>query len=266
MKTKHWIFFLGTVSSPLLIDSAYAQSAERWEYNLGAAANTSSKYIGSDDAEYFLFPVFEAAYHIDKSSKYYAGTIRGFGVETKIEEVSLGIGLSYRYGLYGAAKDVGLSDEDPVELQGMIDPGGTVTLKPYISVDVEDWDLALELDKGLESDNEGWTAKLSLTYEHFFSQDMIGTFGFQMTWADEKFVNDYFGVSELEVTPTRAAYTGEAGLYSYGVMAEAVYMLSEQSVIFSTVGLNFLSDDIQNSSLVKNELQPEITVGYTYFF
>ncbi|MCW8876454.1 MAG: MipA/OmpV family protein [Kangiellaceae bacterium] len=266
MKAKYWMRILTLTSPLLLLNSVQAESAERWEYNLGAAANTSSKYIGSDDAEYFLFPVFEAAYHIDKSSKYYAGTIRGFGVETKVEEVSLGIGLSYRYGLYGAAKDIGLSDEDPEELQGMIDPGGTVTLKPYISVNVEEWDLALEFDKGLEKDNEGWTAKLSLSYEHFFSQNMIGTIGFHVSWADEKFIDDYFGVSELEVTPTRTAYTGEAGLYSYGVMAEAVYMLSEQSVIFSMIGLNLLSDDVQNSSLVKNDLQPEITVGYTYFF
>ena len=265
MKTKHWIFLLTSISTLNMHDVA-AEGAERWEYNLGAAANTSSKYIGSDEAEYFLFPVFEAAYHIDKSSKYYAGTIRGFGIETKVDEVSLGIGLSYRYGLYGAAKDIGLSNEDPVELQGMIDPGGTVTLRPYISVDVEDWDLALELDKGLEKNNEGYTAKLSLSYEHFFNQDMIGTIGFQVTWADENFINDYFGVSEQEVAPNRAAYSGEDGLYSYGVMGEAVYMLSEQSVIFSTISLNFLSDDVQSSSLVKNELQPEITVGYTYFF
>ncbi|MCO7224336.1 MipA/OmpV family protein [Pleionea sp. CnH1-48] len=266
MNTQRWMSVITLVTPLLYSGSTIANSAEQWEYNLGTAANTSSKYIGSDEAEYYLFPVFEATYYADRDSKYYAGTVKGFGVETKEEDISFGLGINYRYGLFGAAQDFGLSDEEPEELQGMFDPGGTVTLKPYISVDIENWKLGLELDKGIERDNQGLTAKLSVAHQQFFSQSFMATFGVHITWADDEFIDDYFGVSDTEVTPTRAAYVGEAGLYHYGVMGELVYMLSAQSVIFGTLGVNVLGDKLQESSLVKEDIQPEVTVGYTYFF
>lgn len=250
---------------PAVVVSFNCCADERWELSLGGAAGVGPQYIGSDEFELYAFPIIEASYYATRRTKLFGGTVNGLGIEQTVGNLVLGLGLGYRYGLYGP-DDVGLLRDKPEELAGMWDPGDSATVKPSIRTNHEVWNLKLEYEQGLKSTNEGWTTKLALSYNYYFNEKIFGKVAADSVWGNKEFVDAYFGISGTEVREDRAFYEGEADLYNYGLSAETNYMVNPQNVLFVSATVGRLSDEVAKSDLVKENVQLELTLAYVHLF
>lgn len=245
--------------------AAPVSANEQWELSLGAAVTAAPQYLGSDETAYYLFPAVDAVYHFSQHSRFYAGSINGIGLETSDAGFTAGLAIGYRYGLYGA-DDFALDFDKPHQLDGITDPGSTATVRPYLKTNNPDWNLKLEYEKGLGDRNKGALARLQASYDYQLSQQWFGKLALQASWADDVYLNDYFGISLVQARPTRRPFVAESGLYNYGVLAEFSYLLTPQNVLFFSAAINEIADDVAQSDLVLDELQPELTLAYIHYF
>lgn len=239
--------------------------AGEWEVSLGAAVNSSPLYTGSDEQELYIFPVVDATYHINRTTKFFAGSINGVGLEKALGPLVIGAGLGYRYGLYGP-HDFGLLKDEPEELKGMHDPDDVETLHPYIKTLNDTWNAKLEYDQGLRGKNEGSWVKISGSYDYHLDQRMFGRIGIHTIWANKQFLDDYVGISREEINPDRREYIAEAGIYQSGMSAEINYLVDPQNVFFASVSTHWFGKDVQESYIVKTDVQPDLTFAYIHLF
>jgi len=245
--------------------SSMANAAEQWELSLGAAAMAAPSYLGSDELSVYLFPAIDAVYHFDQQNRFYAGSINGIGFETTEAGFAAGIAVGYRYGLYGA-DDFALNNDEPIQLQGMADPGSAATIRPYLKTANPHWNLKLEYEKAFGSTNKGAVSKIQASYDFQMNEQWFGKLALQASWADTEYLNDYFGISVAEARPNRRPFTAQSGLYNYGVQAELSYLLDPQNVLFFSATVNQIADDVAKSDLVLDDLQPELTLAYIHYF
>jgi outer membrane scaffolding protein for murein synthesis (MipA/OmpV family) len=240
-------------------------ASEQWELSLGAATTAAPQYAGSDEHVYYLFPAVDAVYHLSRQSRFYAGSINGVGLETSEAGVTAGVAIGYRYGLYGA-DDFALDSEPASQLDGMTDPGSAATVRPYLKTNNPDWNLKLEYEKGLGDRNKGALARLQASYDYQLNARWFGKLALQASWADDVYLNDYFGISPQEARPAQRPFIAESGLYNYGVQAEFSVLLTAQDVLFFSAAIQEIAGDVAKSDLVLDELQPELTLAYIHYF
>ena len=253
-----FIILAGTFSSQVFAN-------EKWEVSLGLALNSAPQYAGGDSFEVYVFPILDAIYHFNENSTFYVGTVNGLGVEETLGRYTLGAGIGYRYGLYGP-EDFVLGSDGLDMLKGMDYPDDTEVLKLSVRTVNEVWNFKLEYDHGLRNNNSGRTVKLDATYSYYFNSRLFGKLGAHTTWANDRFVNDYYGVSGNEITTFRKGFVGNAGFYRHGVLVETNYIIQQQHIIYTSFNLSTLSNWLQKSGLVRKKFQPEMTLAYIYLF
>ena len=105
-------------------------------------------------------------------------------------------------------------------------------------------------------------AKASYKYERFiFSVDVSGT------WADDKHMESYFGVTGAQSANSGLAqYDAKAGVKRVDVKGSITYMMTENWLVTGAAGAGFLMDDAKDSPIVKDDVQPFAMLGVSYRF
>jgi len=248
-----------------LLSAAPVAASSNWQLSAGIATQTAPLYQGSAEQELYLFPAIAAVYPLADGSRLYAGTVEGLGAEANWQQRTAGVALGYRNGLRGAEK-FGLLQDQPAMLEGLLDPGGTAILKPYVSTLWPHWNARLEYERGLAQDNQGALLRLQLSYSQAPAPRFGWNTGLQASWADKHYMDDYFGVSGAEVRPERSAYQGQAGLLQFGIFAQLQVQSQPQQRWLLSVALHQLADELDGSTLVQQQRQAELTLAYLWLF
>lgn len=243
---------------------SFAQEQKGWNYTVGVMGNVSNDYLGSDDTDSYFFPLFDATYQIDENSQFNLGMLNGFGYEASVGNFSYGLGLGYRSGLFGSAFD---NDDDvPELLRGMEEHEDSFTVNTKVAYHHDNLELAMHLEKGFHDTNKGWTVTPAISYEMPITEQLMANFSLHATYGNDRFVDDYFGVSANEVNSMRSEFKGEAGFYEYGASTELMYFIDKNQMIMASLAATRFTGDVASSSLVQKKVQTSVSLGYLYFF
>lgn len=105
-------------------------------------------------------------------------------------------------------------------------------------------------------------AKVSHRYEQFiFSADVSGT------WADDKHMESYFGVTSIQSTQSGLAeHEAKAGVKRVDLKGSITYIMTENWSVTGAGGAGFLLGDAKDSPIVKDDVQPFAMLGVGYRF
>lgn len=223
-----------------------------WEVVIGAGAMYAPKFEGSKDLEVVPVPFITATFY-----DFVHITPMGLVVDVyKAENLT----VSAKGGF-----DFGRDEDDSPHLRGLgdIDSGGV--LGGVISYELGPVEFKAEIDRNIGG-SDGLTGKFGAEVSHFWGQFMFSA-GASATWADEKHMKSYFGV-----TPTQAArsglatYDAGAGFKRVDLTASVTYLASENWFIRGQAELGILTGDARKSPIVQKDTQPSVMmfVGYKF--
>ncbi len=245
--------------------TAQAQTTSTWQFSAGVAAQTTPLYQGSDQQELYLLPAISAERRWGEHGRFFAGSLEGVGVDMTWSPLALGAAVGYRYGLAGA-DSLGVWRDAPAELQGMTDPGATATLKPYLTTLFPKWNARLEFEQGLSSDNQGAVLRVQLSANLVAQQRWTWQSGVQASWANQRYMDDYFSIAQAEARPDRRYFQAQSGVLQAGVFSRWQFQPQPQRLWLLSVTLQQLGHAISHSDLVSDRLQAELSFAYVWLF
>jgi outer membrane scaffolding protein for murein synthesis (MipA/OmpV family) len=278
LTTTAVIMVLGVFSAPLV----HAES----HFTLGAAGFTAPDYEGSDDYKTRALPY--AAYEwTNDSAPTQSGVFLGFhgasiGVDTGLDLEWLRIqGQTHRLsGHSGLAYDIGRKERYNREaLSGLGDVDGhaigLLSLE-YGPADEDQQHFITASLKGafdMSDETRGTEISFGIQSNHVFDNGFLVSFGPGITWADDNYMQSYFGINKTQVARS-SKYTkrfdAESGLKSAEFDLSATYFLDENWMIIGNLQYMRLMSDAEDSPLVKregsaNQFTAGIGLGYLFY-
>lgn len=240
---------LATISAPLIA----AEDNKDNKFSIGLGAVTSqSIYVGTDDQTDFvpLINLEQGQFYVrGMEAGYRVIENRNFNLYTAIAGDTLT--LTGKRGDSSRLKDMGDVDSGVnLKLGGELYTGFGI-LGTSIAQDISDEHDGSELSFSLAIPVKA--AGIPLRYTAYAN------------WMSEDLVNHYFGVSESEAKPGRAAYNTDAG-WRYGIQVMGEYPLTEQLSLTGGVTAEWYSDEVSNSSIVEDDRRLSAIAGLTYTF
>lgn len=230
----------------------FRDKLHNWEVTVGAGVIYMPEYEGSDKFDINPFPIISAE----------------FGDRVSVDITGVTVDLYEANGFRASVKggyDLGRKEDDSDYLRGLgdIDAGGVIG--GIVSYEVGPFEAYAKLDKTIGG-SDGLTgavgAKASYQYERFiFSADVSGT------WADDKHMESYFGVTGAQSASSGLAqYDAKAGVKRVDVKGSITYMMTENWLVTGAAGAGFLMGDAKDSPIVKDDVQPFAMLGVSYRF
>lgn len=223
-----------------------------WKVTVGVGAIYMPEYEGSDEFEVSPFPIISAQ----------------FGERVHLGPDGLAVDLWKREGFRLAVKggvEAGRKEDDSDHLRGLgdVDMGGV--LGGLVSYETGPFELYTSLDKTFGG-SEGLTGtigvKASYQYEKF-----IFSAGASGTWADDKHMESYFGITaQQSANSGLAEHEAKAGFKRVDVKGSVTYLWTEHWTVTGAAGTGFLLGDAKNSPVVKDDIQPFAMLGIGYRF
>ncbi|MFT7144483.1 MAG: outer membrane protein [Alphaproteobacteria bacterium] len=228
-----------------------------WSFALGAFSHISPDYMGSGNYEGGVSPYFDATYQWDNHKNYvFLRSNGGLGVQTRVGQAIVGTSLGYRGGR---------EREENTVLAGMDGVDDTATANLFWRYGHNQYNGGINLSKGLNGANNGLVIAANIGCNCKLSEKLTGSASFNAAWADDTYMNDYFGVNASEATASRRAYKGSKGLLNYGVNFGLSYKLQEKQHISIGSGLSKIAK-ADDSPIVEEEIQARLSIGYIYNF
>lgn len=229
---------------------------------LGAGAALAPAYEGANTFRVSPIPLVEIHGLFD-DRVFISGT-EGLGVNVvKIGGFRAGLAVSY---------NAGRLSSDSSRLKGLSDISGSAALTGFMSYNLKpfQFDLKIRNDFG---PNPGTVVSLGASYGFHPLPKLQVAVGPELTWADSRYDQSYFGVSAAgaaratsEGNPLQA-YNPGAGLKDVGLSLRADYQLTEHWGLVGHVGLTELvGSAARNSPLTQRDFQPSAALGAVYRF
>lgn len=150
--------------------------------------------------------------------------------------------------------------QDNDDLVGMddIDAAGEIGLRvSYVNGPFNSYG---NLRKGFGG-HDGVVGEIGTKYRYEPNDKLTLWTGVQVAMGDDKFTGTYFGVTDAQARPGRAAYDPEGGAYEAQVSLEARYMLTPDTSVLGRVTYGHLLGDAADSPIVQDKNQPAISIG-----
>lgn len=223
-----------------------------WKVVLGGGALIAPKYEGSDEYEVSPVPLVSATFgdllKVDAR-----------GAAVKLYSVD-GLTLSTRLGY-----DLGRQEDESDHLRGLGDIGAGAVVGARLSYalgPVELYGAVNRIIGGSEGLEARFGADAAFKYERF-----LFTGGVSGIWADDKYMEAYFGVTPMQsLLSGLPVYDAGAGLKRVEATAAVTYMLTDHWLIRGQIGLGYLMGDAADSPIVQSKTQPSgmLAVGYKF--
>jgi MipA family protein len=127
--------------------------------------------------------------------------------------------------------------------------------------------LSADLRQDVGDGHGGMVGDVGLMYSIPLSSSLIGSFGPKVTWADDKYMQSYFGVSSAQATRSGLPqHDASAGVKSYGVTSSLSYAVSDNWGVTGTIGYAHLADGLANSPVVQDRQQIMSAIFIAYQF
>jgi outer membrane scaffolding protein for murein synthesis (MipA/OmpV family) len=238
-----------------------------WRLTLGAGGAISPDYEGSDDYEATPLPLIDLSWRDTVS----IGTLGGPGVKVNYFKLNGPTPKDHltlsAFAGYGGGRD----QDDNDALQGLGDLDAGVILGLGAHYQYQDFGASLGINRDVTGDREGTTASAGLHYSFLLgSPKMILTLGTGLTWADDDYMSNVFGISGAQAANSRsgfAAFDASSGIKDVGVNAMLMHRWDENIGILGQVGYSRLLSDAADSPIVDQEGdagQFSVLLGVTY--
>ncbi|AEH88226.1 MULTISPECIES: MipA/OmpV family protein [Mesorhizobium] len=231
----------------------FEQKLADWHVVLGGGAIIVPKYEGSN--EFKVMPVpFVSATFLD--------TVR-------IDPTGANIAL-YEQGPFEFSArlgyDMGRKEDDADHLRGLgdVDMGAIVGAKAAMKFGPAE--IFAQLDKTIGG-SDGMEGTIGIEVTRPLSQSLIVGAGASVIFADEKYMQAYFGVTpEQSARSGLARYDAGAGLKRADFSISATYMLNQNWMVRGQAGVGILLGDAADSPVVVEKVQPSgmLLVGYRF--
>ncbi|WP_312525945.1 MipA/OmpV family protein [Paracoccus sp. (in: a-proteobacteria)] len=244
---RHVIPFLMLAAAPLA-GAAQAQDLSGYvlSADVGLGASYSPSYMGSDDHD-------ASPWLILRNGTLSRPTASG-------DRTTDGFSIVPSFNFRG-----GRDSDDHDSLTGMkdIDRSGEVGFR--LGYDYGATRSYLALRRGFGG-HEGVVGEFGAKYR-VEANDRLTLWGkAEAKYGSSDFTETYFGVTDAEATPDRAAYAPDGGVYAASLGLEARYALTEQMAVVGEVEYSRLIGDAADSPLVESKGQPSIRLGVVHRF
>lgn len=229
------------------------QALHDWHFVLGAGAIYKPEYEGSGKYKISPIPVVSAVF-FDRIS------IDPTGIGIKAYETGpfrFDVNLGY---------DSGRKEDDADALRGMgdIDFGATIGGKASYSLGPAGFFVSVDKTIG---GSDGLLAKAGATITQPLSEHFILGAEASATFADNKYMQSYFGVNSRQSARSGyARYKAEAGIKSVDLSASATYLFDDNWLVKGEQSVGLLTGDAADSPIVKKKFQSKtmFMVGYRF--
>lgn len=239
------------------------EPASDWEIRLGAGAMYKPDYEGSDDYEVSPLPMFAVGY---KDLIFLEGpklganllNVEGPGPGDYLRAGPL---LNYRFG-----RDQGDNDA----LRGLGDVDGSVEAGAFVEYGIRGFTVGATALQDVSDGHGGLTVEFQGGYSHQFDEHWFVQAGVSATWADDDYVQSYFGINASQALRSGyRQYSPEAGFKDVGLSAALGYALTENWSVTGRVGYSRLLGDAADSPIVDQEgsanaYEAGVFVGYRF--
>lgn len=251
---------LGVLALCLAAGTAWADDAKKpegedsdWRLTLGVGGKVSPDYEGSDDYEATPLPLIDLSWK-DKVS---IGTRGGPGIKVNFFKIqgptpkdALTFSTTARYAF-------GRDQDDNDALEGLGDIDGGVTMGLGADYQYRDFGISLAINHDVNGDRDGTTVKGGLHYSVKVGLPRTKlTLGTDMTWADDEYMGNIFGISAAQSATSRrgfAAFDASSGVKDVGVSAKLMHRWDENIGILGRVGYSRLLGDAADSPIVDQD-------------
>ncbi len=228
------------------------QTLSNWHVVVGAGVMYRPKYEGSKEMDLLPVPMISATFgdrlHLDPS---------GLTLDAiKADGLTLAIKGGY---------EIGRKEDDSDHLRGLGDIGVGGVIGARASYEFGPARLYANIDKTIGG-SDGLVGKFGADVTQQYDK-FIFSLGASATVADDKHMQSYFGVtSEQSARSGLKEYEAKAGLKRFDADASVTYMVTDNWLVRSQVGVGFLTGDARNSPIVEKSIQPSamLTIGYKF--
>ena len=233
----------------------YIRNYDLNDYALGVAFTTSqSPYTGAANST-IVYPYLTSFRHPAFTDDWFMirGPNFGFRYVTKTD---------WELGVIARIQTLGLGDADNDELSGLDPRRWAVEMGPLIGY--RRWPVHLQFRNyhELPDRHDGTTSELEFSLPREFERGYFVP-AFKIIYMDDDYSNYYFGVSEVEMTPTRPAYQPGA-IVNTSIGFTVGYRLFPKWLLTSTVGLEFLDSAVIASPIVDRDRLWSVNIGLAY--
>lgn len=161
--------------------------------------------------------------------------------------------------------DEGFKDpEDEPQLRGLDELEATVDMGLKFNVGGSWGDIELHVSKDVSNEHDGLRIRSGYGFPIAIDELTI-TPNISVSYSDEDRSNYYYGVSAADASTARAAYELDATL-NYSLGYDMTYKVDRDWLLFHSLGVTVLDDDIIDSPLVVSDEPYFIAFGIFYAF
>ena len=132
------------------------------------------------------------------------------------------------------------------------------------------WSTSLSYATDVSSEHDGYLWYINGGYDIKVNDKFKMTLGAHLTWADDDYMDDYFGVSGSESVNTGLSkYTASSGFKDAGIGLTGHYMFNKKWGLLGNIGFNRMLNDAEDSPIVDDvgdENSYEMVLAVTYSF
>jgi outer membrane scaffolding protein for murein synthesis (MipA/OmpV family) len=237
--------------SPALAQGA---SDSDWSVTLGAIGGFSPEYEGAKKLEFGGLPLVDITWR----DRVFLSTSLGLGAFLWADE-------QFRFGL-SVAPSSGRDEKDGRRLRGMGDIDVTAQGRMFAAYSYEMLTFSALVARDFGSSN-GLTATLGAEATLPLSEQFSLSAATSGTWADEKHMETFFGVSaEQSRRSGLSRYKPESGFKSWDVSLTANYAITENWNFSLGGNVAFLVGDARKSPIVEKSTQFSAIAAISYSF
>ena len=239
-----------------------------WDAVLGLGAVAAPVYEGSTHYLAIPIPMLVISWRNTVSLG-----IEGLSIFHKTGGLRYGAGLTYDTGRKDNGKNVfGMSSGDH-RLEGMGTINSAVGLKAFASYDLHLWEniptvvLDASVTKLFGSNNDGVLVQGGLSMPYQLNQNWRLTPKIGTTWANDRYMNEYFGVTPEQSARSRfPSYQAKAGMKDASIGLNATYSIGKNWFVSGDVRVKKLLGAADSSPVSATDLNASFVTLVGYHF
>lgn len=226
------------------------ENKDRWV--LGAGVAMVPKFQGSDDYEARPVPLIDVKY-----GRFFAKTSDGIGVNiVETSTFTAGAGVDWMEGYD--------DDDVPAGIRGV---DGALGARIFVSARFDGLVATLAATQAMTESDRGLLIDAGLAYPIHATGRLTITPSIGTTWANEKYMNGYFGIDAAEAAASGLArYEPTNGFKDVSFRIGARYRITDSVSAVGAVGVTHLLGEAADSPFVEEKTQPTALMGLTYSF
>jgi outer membrane protein len=235
---------------------------KEWDVTLGAGFALRPTYEGSDRYTASPLPILSVTYR-----DWLSLGQDGLSAYWRRESLQIGAGLTYGGGR--DEKDDSMFGGGDKRLRGMGKIDGALGVRAFANYDLKPIRLSASVTKftGDKDKNDGVLVQIGAAYPVKVTDKLTVTPNIGATWADENYMQSYFGVTSLQASRSRfTRFTAESGVKDVSFGLNANYRFDQNWFAGAGVTVKQLTSDAAKSPLSFADTQGLFLVNVGYRF